>query len=86
MTSVVVEVADVALELEAFLDISGYSSVLDGKVISLVSSDEVTALDEFSDVFEVVLLNLCTLTYLKSSGQGVVKSFAHYEMKKSRRA
>lgn len=72
MTSVEVEVgvADVVdnetVVLAVVLGVSEYSSSLVGEVVSLVTFDKGAKLDKSSEVFEVVLLNLCTLVYLKN--------------------
>lgn len=71
-TSVEVEVVDAGVEdneavvLAVILDTSGYSSSLVGEVVSLITSDKDTSLDKSSEVFKVVLLNLCILVYLKN--------------------
>lgn len=52
--------------LTVVLGTSGYSFNFVGKIVSLVTSDKGIALDKSSEVFKVVLLNLCTLLYLKN--------------------
>jgi len=72
MTSVEVEVVAAgvvdkeAIVLDVILGTSGYSSSLVGEVVSLIISDKGIMLDKSSGVFEVVLLNLCMLAYLKN--------------------
>lgn len=62
---VVAGVADDEVAVPAVvLDISEYSSSLVGKVVSLIASVRGPTLDDSSEVFEVVLLNLCILVYL----------------------
>lgn len=71
ITSVEVEIVvagvvdNEAVVLTVFLDTSGYSSNLVGEVVSLIS-DKGIMLDKPSEVFKVVLLNLCMLEYLKN--------------------
>lgn len=72
MVMISVEVVDAgvvdneAVVVAIVLDTSGYSSSLVGEVVSLMISDKGTTLDKSSEVFKVVLLNLCMLVYLKN--------------------
>lgn len=69
MTSVEVEVVGVVGVVEDRMIVLGVvlnTSGLDGIVVSLISSADVGAAPgESSEIFEVVLLNLCMLMYLK---------------------
>lgn len=74
MTSVDVEVVgvpvvdDEVVGLAGVLDTSGYSTTLVAEVVSVTGSDNGgAALAESSEVLEVVLRNLCMLTYLERS-------------------
>lgn len=69
MTSVEVEVVagvmDETVVPAVVLGTSECSSSF-GEVVTLVTSGKGAKLDKFSSVFKVVLLNLCTLVYLKN--------------------